>query len=144
MAGKLYGNVMKAAFNKEVDFDSDTIKVALVSSAYTPNQDSHDYWDDVSANEVSGAGYTAGGQALTGKTVTYDSATNTTILDANDSVWAGSTVTARYAVVYDDSGATAGQKALIGYQDFGSDQSSTNGNFTVQWDSTGIVRITVA
>lgn len=144
MAGKLYGNVMKAAFNKEVDFDSDTIKVALVSSAYTPNQDTHDYWDDVSANEVSGTGYTAGGQALASKTVTYDGATNTLILDAADSVWAGSTVTARYAVIYDDSGATAGQKALIGYQDFGSDQSSTNGNFTVQWDSTGIVRITVA
>jgi hypothetical protein len=28
--------------------------------------------------------------------------------------------------------------------DFGSDQSSTNGNFTITWDSTGIVRITVA
>jgi hypothetical protein len=144
MAGKLYGNVIKAAFNKEIDFDTDSIKVALVSSAYTPNQDSHDYWDDVSANEVSGTGYTAGGQALASKTVTYDGATNTLILDANDSVWSGSTITARYAVIYDDSGATAGQKALIGYQDFGSDQSSTNGNFTVTWDSTGIVRITVA
>lgn len=144
MAGKLYGLVMKSAFNKEVDFDSDSIKVALVSSAYTPNQDTHDYWDDVVANEVSGAGYTAGGQALAGKTVTYDGATNTLILDANDAVWSASTLTARYAVVYDDSGATNGQKALIGYQDMGSDQSSTNGNFTVQWDSTGIVRITVA
>lgn len=144
MAGKLYGSVIAKAFNKEIDFDSDSIKVALVSSAYTPAQDTHDYWDDVVAFEVSGTGYTAGGQALTSKTVTYDSASNTTILDGADSVWAGSTVTARYAVVYDDSGATNGQKALIGYQDMGSDQSSTNGNFTVQWDSTGIVRITVA
>lgn len=143
MAGKLYGNVVKAAFNKEIDFDSDSIKVALVSSAYTPNQDTHDYWDDVVANEVSGAGYTAGGQALSGKTVTYDSATNTLILDANDSVWAGSTISARYAVVYNDTGATNGQKALIGYQDMG-DQSSTNGNFTVTWDATGIVRFSVA
>ena len=144
MAGKLYGLVMKAAFNKEIDFDTDNIKVALVSSGYTPNQDTHDYWDDVKANEVSGAGYTAGGQALSGKTVTYDGASNTLILDANDSVWSASTITARYAVIYNDTGATDGQKALIGYQDFGSDQSSTNGNFTVQWDSTGIVRITVA
>src|SRR6478735_11373964 len=125
MASKVYGNAPKAAFNKEIDWDSDTIKVMLLSSAYTPNQDSHDYLDDVVANEVTGTGYTAGGQALASKTVTYDAATNTLILDAADTVWAGSTVTARYAVVYDDSGATTGQKAVIGYQEFGSDQSST-------------------
>jgi hypothetical protein len=67
----------------------------------------------------------------------------TLILDAADSVWGSSTITARYAVVYVATG-TSSTSALIGYQDFGSDQSSTNGNFTVQWDSTGIVRITVA
>lgn len=144
MASKMYGNFLLKALNKEVDWDSDTIKVALVSSAYTPNQDSHDYWDDVSANEVSGTGYTADGATLAGKTATYDTATNVVILDANDVVWASSTITARYAVIYDDSGATDAQKVLIGYVDFGSDQSSTNGNFTVTWDATGIVRITVA
>lgn len=144
MASKLYGQFLLKALNKEVDWDSDSIKVALVSSAYTPNQDTHDYWDDVVANEVSGTGYTAGGAALASKTATYDSANNVVILDAADSVWASSTITARYAVVYDDSGATNAQKALVGYVDFGSDQSSTNGNFTVTWDATGIVRITIA
>ena len=59
-------------------------------------------------------------------------------------IMSSSTITARYAVVYDDSGASNAAKALIGYVDFGSDQSSTNGNFTITWDSTGIVRITVA
>lgn len=144
MASKMYGNAILKAFNKEIDWDSDTIKVALVGSGYTPNQDSHDYWDDVSSNEVTGTGYTAGGATLAGKTATYDSASNVIVLDANDVVWASSTITARYAVVYDDSGATNAQKALIGYVDFGSDQSSTNGNFTVTWDATGIIRITVA
>lgn len=144
MASKMYGNFLAKALNKEVDYDSDTIKVALVGSAYTPNQDSHDYWDDVVANEVTGTGYTAGGATLAGKSVTYDSANNVVVLDANDVVWASSTITARYAVIYDDSGATNAQKVLIGYVDFGSDQSSTNGNFTVTWDATGIVRITVA
>lgn len=144
MASKMYGNFLLKALNKEVDFDSDSIKVALVGSAYTPNQDTHDYWDDVVANEVTGTGYTAGGTALAGKSATYDAATNVVILDANDVVWASSTVTARYAVVYDDSGATNAQKVLLGYVDFGSDQSSTNGNFTVTWDATGIFRITVA
>jgi hypothetical protein len=144
MASKLYGSVVAKAFNKEIDWDTDVIKVALVSSAYTPNQDTHDYWDDVLANQVTGTGYTAGGATLASKTVTYDSATNTTILDAADTVWASSTITARYAVIYDDSGATNAQKALLGYVDFGSDQSSTNGNFTITWDATGIIRLTVA
>jgi hypothetical protein len=140
----MYGQFLAKALNKETDWDSDTIKVALVSSAYTPNQDTHDYWDDVAANEVSGSGYTAGGQALTGKTITYDGASNVIVLDANDAVWPSASLTARYAVVYDDSGATNAQKVLIGYLDFGSDQSATNGNFTVTWDATGIVRISVA
>lgn len=144
MASKMYGNFLLKALNKEVDWDTDTIKVALVSSSYTPNQDTHDYWDDVVANEVTGTGYTAGGASLASKTATYDGATNVVILDAADTVWASSTITARYAVIYDDAGATNAQKVLVGYVDFGSDQSSTNGNFTVTWDATGIVRITVA
>ena len=144
MPSKLYGNFLAKALNKEVDWDSDTIKVALLTSSYTPNQDTHDYFDDVSANEVTGTGYTSGGQTLGSKTVTYDGANNVIVLDAADVTWSSSTITARYAVVYNDSGATAGQKALIGYVDFSSDQSSTNGNFTITWDATGIVRITVA
>jgi hypothetical protein len=143
MASKLYGNFLLKALNKEVDFDSDTIKVALLTSSYTPNQDTHDYFNDVSANEVTGTGYTAGGITLSSKTATYDSGTNVIVLDAADVTWSSSTITARYAVVYDSTG-TASTSALIGYVDFGSDQSSTNGNFTITWDSTGIVRITVA
>jgi hypothetical protein len=143
MPSKLYGNFLLKALNKEVDFDTDTIKVALLSSSYTPDQDAHDYLNDVSTYEVSGTGYTAGGNTLASKTATYDSANNVIVLDAADTTWASSTITARYAVIYDATG-TSSTSALIGYVDFGSDQSSTNGNFTITWDSTGIVRITVA
>lgn len=143
MPTKLYGNFLLKALNKEVDFDTDTIKVALVSSSYTPDQDAHDYLNDVSTYEVSGTGYTAGGNTLASKTATYDSANNVIVLDAADTTWASSTITARYAVIYDSTG-TSSTSPLIGYVDFGSDQSSTNGNFTITWDSTGIVRITVA
>jgi hypothetical protein len=144
MASKLYGQFVQAAFNKEIDFDSDTIKVALLTNAYTPDQDAHNYFDDVVANEVTGTGYTAGGNTLANKTNTYDSATNVIKLDADDTTWASSTITARYAVIYDATPATNATRPLIGYVDFGSDQSSSNGNFTITWDSTGIVRVTVA
>ena len=144
MASKLYGQFLSQALNKEIDWDTDTIKVALLSNAYTPDQDAHNYLDDVIANEVAGTGYTAGGNTLANKTNSYNSATNVITLDADDTTWSSSTITARYAVVYDATPATDATKPLIGYVDFGSDQSSSNGNFTITWDATGIVRITVA
>jgi hypothetical protein len=144
MASKLYGQFLSQALNKEIDFDTDTIKVALLTNAYTPDQDAHNYYDDVVANEVSGTGYTAGGNTLANKTNSYNSATNVIVLDADDVTWSSSTITARYAVIYDASPATNATRPLIGYVDFGSDQSSSNGNFTITWDATGIVRITVA
>lgn len=145
MASKLYGNFLSQALNKEIDFDTDTIKVALLTNGYTPDQDAHNYFDDVSTHEVSGAtGYTSGGLTLANKTNTYNSGSNTIVLDADDVTWSSSTITARYAVVYDASPATNATRPLIGYVDFGSDQSSSNGNFTITWDATGIVRITVA
>ena len=144
MPSKLYGQFIQQSFNKEIDWDSDTIKVALLTNSYTPDQDAHNYFDDVVAFEVTGTGYTSGGITLTNKTNTYTSATNVIVLDADDVTWSSSTITARYAVVYDATPATNAFRPLIGYVDFGSDQSSSNGNFTITWDATGIVRITVA
>lgn len=144
MASKLYGSFIAKALNKEIDWDSDTIKVALVTSSYTPNQDTHDYWDDVVANEATGTGYTAGGATLASKTSTYTGATNKLVLDAADVTWSSSTITARYAVVYDAQTGVNSTSPLIGYVDFGTDQSSSSGNFTITWDANGIVEFTVA
>lgn len=144
MPSKLYGQFLSQALNKEIDWDTDTIKVALLTNSYTPDQDAHNYFDDVVANEVTGTGYTQGGNTLANKTNSYNSSTNVITLDADDTTWSSSTITARYAVVYDASPATNATRPLIGYVDFGSDQSSSNGNFTITWDATGIVRITVA
>ena len=139
---KTYGSLIAKAFNKEVDWDTDTIKVALLTSSYTPNQDTHDYYDDVSSFQVTGTGYTAGGATLANKTNAYTAGTNVTKFDADDVSWTTSTITARYAVIYDDTPATAATKPLIGYVDFGSDQSSSAGTFSVVWDAAGIFTTT--
>lgn len=139
---KTYGSLITAAFNKEIDWGSDTLKVALLTSSYTPNQDTHDYWDDVSANEVTGTGYTAGGATLASVTIGYTSGTNVTKFDAADVSWAASTITARYAVIYDDTPGTAATKPLIAYVDFGTDQSSSAGTFTLTWSANGIFTTT--
>lgn len=144
MASFVYGNALKAAFNKEIDFDTDNIKVMLLTSAYTPNQDTHDYLDDVVANQVTGTGYTAGGQALASKSVTYDASTNTVKFDADDTTWASSTLTARYAIVYDDGPSTNATKPLILCYDFTTDRASANGDLSVRWASNGLFSITAA
>lgn len=138
-----YGLAFKSAFNKEIDFDSDSIKVMLCTSAYTPDQDTHQYKSDVTS-EVTGTGYTAGGEALTTASLTYTAGTNVLKLDADDVTWAGSTITARYAVIYDSTPATDATRPLLAYVDFGADVSSSAGNFTITWDTAGIATVTVS
>lgn len=143
VTGKLFGKVFLSLFNKEIDWDSDDIRVMLTTSAYTPDQDVHDYKDDVT-NEVTGTGYTANGVALASKTITYTAGTNTIMLDAADSTWSASTITARNAVIYDNTPGTAATKPLIGYQASDADVSSSSGDFTIQWHANGIVSIVVS
>lgn len=144
MASKLYGSFIGKALNKEIDWDTDTIKVALLTSSYTPDQDADDYFNDVSSFQVTGTGYTAGGATLANKTATYTGATNKLVLDADDVSWTSSSITARYAVVYNSSPSTDATRPLIGFVDFGTNQTTSNGTFTIVWDSNGIVEFTVA
>jgi len=143
VTAKLYGKFFNLLTAKDVDLDSDTLKVMLCTSSYAPNQDTHEFKGDVT-NEAVGTGYTAGGQALASVTTSYTGATNIWALDAADSTWAGSTITARYAVVYDSTSGSDAARRLIGYVDFGADVSSTNGTFTITWAAGGIVAVTVA
>ncbi|KFZ25929.1 MAG: hypothetical protein KQ78_01885 [Candidatus Izimaplasma bacterium HR2] len=140
VTAKMYGNALLKALSKEIDFLVDTIKVALLVTGYTPDQDAHIYWDDVSASEVSGTGYTAGGDTLVGKGLTYDGPSNTIKLDGTDTTWSASTITAYYAVVYVDTGVPA-TSALICYIDFGQNEISSNGDFKITWHVDGIATI---
>lgn len=142
VSAKVYGLAIKSAFNKEVSWASDTIKVMLCTSTYVPDQDAHQYKSSVT-NEVTGTGYTAGGATLASKTATYTGATNTIAYDAADTSWASSTITARYAVVYDSTGTDA-TSPLLCYVDFGADVVSTAGTFSIVWDAAGIFTLTVA
>ena len=98
---KWVGLAPKTLLAKEVDFLNDSIKGMLTTVTYVPDQDAHDYKNDVT-NEVPGPAYTAGGLALTNKTITYTSGTNVGKIDADDLVWSASTISnARVLVIYD-------------------------------------------
>jgi hypothetical protein len=142
VTAKLYGLALQSAFSGEINFSANTIKAMLTTSGYTPNQDTHRYKSSVT-NEVSGTGYTAGGVTLASKTVTYDSSSNTLTLDAADLAWSGSTITARYLVIYGSTG-TDSTSPLICYVDFGADVATSGGAFNYVFPSTGLVQLTVA
>jgi hypothetical protein len=138
-----YGSFFTKLANKEIDLDTDVIKIMLTTSAYTPLQDTHDYKDDVT-NEITGTGYTATGATLGTKTSVYTGGTNTWAFDAADAVWTTSTFTARYAVIYDSTPATDATRPLICYIDFGADVSVSAGTFTVTFAAGGICNVVVS
>lgn len=144
-----YGKAFANAFGGEtvgeavaIDWLSDTIKVAMCTSTYTPAQDTHEFFSDIT-NEVTGTGYTAGGATLANKTLTYTGGTNIDAFDADDVSWTSSTITARYAIIYKSTG-TASTSPLMGYVDFGADQSTSDGTFLITWDAAGILKVTVS
>lgn len=134
-----YAKAFLTFFNKEADWNSDVIKTALTTSSYTPNQDTHDYFDDVT-NEVTGTGYSAGG--ATNGTPTMSTTTNVLTIDSDDVSWTTSTITARRAVIYDSSPAGASTRPLIIWIDFGADASSSAGTFSIVFNASGIGTVT--
>lgn len=129
-----------------IDLDSDTIVCVLLSASYTPGRTTHSTWADLSAYEVTGTGYTAGGQELAGKAVTHSSGTGK--FDADDVVWSGSTITAKYAALVRRAGASLVSGDLaIAYADLNTDSgaatmASAGGPFTVAWNAAGILTLT--
>ncbi len=139
LAGKDQWNTVSA---DRVDWLTDTIKTSLHLVGYVPNQDTDQYFSTAS-NEITGTGYTAGGVTLGSKTLTYDSATNEARLDAADATWTTATFTARIAVTYKSTG-TSSTSHLMGFVNFGGDQTVSTGTFTIQWDATGVLKAVAA
>lgn len=106
----------------EHDLDTHVLKIALFTDVATLGASTTVY---AATNEVVGAGYTAGGETLTGVTVTVDG--TTAIVDFNDVTWAAASLTARGALIYNTS---AANKAIAVY-DFGSNRTSSDGDFVI-------------
>lgn len=139
LAMNWYGHGVEAVFDNTVDMVSDDIRVALMESTYSPDQGADENFADISADEASGTGYTAGGEALTNRTLVYSSSDQATTFDADDVTWSNSSISAQYAVIYD-----ATSDRLLAYGDAGSTQESVDADFTITWDSNGILQLTAA
>lgn len=132
----------EASGDGPMDLLSDSIKLTLHTSTYTPAQSTNEIKADAT-NELSTAGgYTALGQALASKTVTV--ASLVTSFDAADVTWTATSITHRYAVLWDDTVATP-VDPLIMYVDNGGDVTTSSTDLVYQWNAApALFQLTVA
>jgi hypothetical protein len=115
-----------ALLDGEMDFSSDTAqsyKIALYTSSASLDAATAAY---TTSNEVSGTGYSAGGNTLSISTNPTSTGT-TAFLSFATTTWSTATITARGALIYQAGGSTPAVAVL----DFGGDKTSTTGDFQI-------------
>jgi len=138
MANIVFNSFKFKAMAGSIDLVNNTIKVALVTEGYTPDQDSHQYFDDVTNELPTGNGYVAGGQTIAGQTLFTDNTDNEAVADGDDVTWPDSTIEARYAIMYISTGDPA-TSPLIACIDFGSNKETSAQDFVIEWNSEGFL-----
>jgi hypothetical protein len=130
----IYGQFLSALATEKINLTGDALKVMLVSSSYTPNQATDQFASTPQAFEITGTGYTEGGMALTGVTLTQG---NPLTLSADNLSWTGGIFTgAAFAIVYDFFTGNLATSPLIGFVNFGGTiGSSVASPLTITWAS---------
>jgi len=100
-------------------------KIALYTSAATLGAGTTTYSGSTTGEVANGGGYVTGGETLTVSQVPTSSGT-TAFIDFSDVTWSSATITARGALIYNSTDDTA-----VAALDFGSDKTSTDGDFTI-------------
>jgi hypothetical protein len=135
MTSIIYNSALDDEARGAIDFDTDTFKCMLVNATYDAiadetKKDSHLKRSAVTANEISGTGYVAGGTAAT-ITVNKDTANNRVDISLGAVSWPTSTITAEGAVYYKSRGGADTADELVAYIDFGGPITSTAGTFAL-------------
>lgn len=104
------------------NFSSGTYKIALYNALANLDNTTLAY---TSTNEVTGTGYTAGGQTLTNVAPAYDLTNNTAYWSFNNVTWSPASFTCRGALIYNSS-----TNASVAVLNFGSDKTASN-TFTI-------------
>lgn len=137
MASFFYNSFWFDASTGGFDPDAVSYKIALVTSSYTPNKDTHTSYVTHVTNEVAnGNGYTTGGKPIL-ISITRNDASSTIDFRFSDTggadvLWPASTITAAGAVIY-----VTTTNQLVAYLDFGGSKSSSNATFSVSQTTIG-------
>lgn len=123
----------------DVNLLTGTVKLSLHTSAYTPNRDTDDFFNDATNELAGGTGYNAGGETLASKTITYDSASDEVRFDAADVTWLfTASKTWRYGVGWIDTAGASTADPLYFLLTWDADQTVST-TYTLQWDPAGIL-----
>lgn len=136
MASSNFTNLPRALAKGDVDFDTATFKVLLVSSVPSEaNLDAWVYRSDVT-NEITGTGYTAGGIAQAFTLSALDTTNNRQGVVYTDITngWTTATFSAVGAIIYKDTG-NAATDLLLHMIDFGGTVSCTAGNYSITYSA---------
>lgn len=131
MASFLYDSFIHDLASGQVDLDTDTFKLMLATSTYTPSKSAHNRRDDITNEVAAAGGYSTGGAAATVTLTAASGNSDIELYNMADVSWATSTITARYGVLYKSRGGASSSDELVALLDFGSDKSSSGGTFTV-------------
>ena len=105
------------------NLSANTLKMALYTGFATLNLDTTVY---SATNEITGTGYTAGGETMSGVTISTN-ADGVVYINFNNVVWTSASFTTRGALIYN----TSQSNASVAVLDFGADKTCTNQTFTV-------------
>lgn len=126
----------KKLWDGSIDLDTDTIKVAFMAPSYTPNIDTEDFYDDISASIASGST----DQTLASKALNIDTTNDRVEFDAGDLSIASETIAGGtdMMVLYKDTG-VASTSPLICYIDIAEGTlTPVNGTLSITWNAEGI------
>jgi hypothetical protein len=136
MASANFRNLPRAFAKGDIDFDTLTCKVLLVSSV--PSESNLDTWVNRSdvTNEVTGSGYTAGGVAQAFTLGSLDTTNNRQPITYSDNAtaWTSATISAVGAIIYKNSGSSA-TDTLMHFIDFGGTVSVSPGTFGLSYSA---------
>ena len=129
-------NVVPYSFAQELlkgthNFPTNTIYIALYEAGSgAPYTVSSTAYSSGSANQVSGTGYTTGGNTLSNPVVANQ--TNVATLTFDQTQWTSATFGAAFGAIYNNSSSDK----LVVVLDFGGTKSCSNGTFTITFPST--------
>lgn len=144
---RVYATAAEKIARNTLDLDTHAFRIVLLTASYTPNQNTHSTWADLSAAEVSGTGYTAGGLPITQAVARSGTSVN---FDCDDRAWASSTITAKYAALVRDAdanGALVAGDDILAFCDLetgGGSVSTTAAALTITMNAGGLFNVTVS
>ncbi len=138
MQSLVYNSFFHDVLAGNINCGSDTFKCLLVTSSYTPDK-AHDRRNDIT-NEVTGTGYTAGGNSCTLTVDTVDNTANQQTISLSITSWTSSTFTARGAVVYKSRGGASSADELVCFLDFGNDVSPSAGTLSFTFSNPLVIQ----